>query len=54
VFWFGARSVRGELTEKVTGDEKTIPQGLKPESSCSSYGTAEAVPLQSSAFFRKL
>jgi hypothetical protein len=43
-----------QLAEKVTKDDKTIPQGLKPESFCSSYGTAEAVPLQNSAFFRKL
>jgi hypothetical protein len=43
-----------QLAEKVTKDDKTIPQGLKPESFCSSYGTAEAVPLQNGAFFRKL
>jgi hypothetical protein len=42
-FWacFGTAE---QLAEKVTKDDKTIPQGLKPESFCSSYGTAEAVP----------
>jgi hypothetical protein len=43
-----------QLAEKVTKVDKTIPQGLKPESFCSSYGTAEAVPLQNGAFSRKL
>jgi hypothetical protein len=42
-----------QLAEKVTKDDKTIPQGLKPESFCSSYGTAEAVPLQSCRIFRQ-
>jgi hypothetical protein len=43
-----------QLAEKVTKDDKTIPQGLKPASFWSSYGTGEAVPLQNGAFFRKL
>jgi hypothetical protein len=50
----GIRHGWKQLAEKVAKDGKTIPQGLKPESFCSSYGTAEAVPLQNSAFFRKL
>jgi hypothetical protein len=42
------------LRRKSAQERKTEPRGLKPESFCSSYGTAEAVPLQNGAFFRKL
>jgi hypothetical protein len=33
------------LLEKVENKAKTVPQRLKPDCKCGTYGTAEAVPL---------
>jgi len=40
--------------EKVDLSRKIAPQRLKPSLISVTYGTAEAVPFQSSEFFRKL
>jgi hypothetical protein len=42
------------LAEIMPGREENVPQRLKPDAFCDPYGTAEAVPLQTSEFFRKL
>jgi len=39
---------------KVLLQQKSVPQGLKPLYESAIYGTAEAVPLTKSAFFRRL
>jgi len=43
-----------EAAEKVVAKLKSVPQRLKPQSKCSTYGTAEAVPLSKTAFFSTL
>jgi hypothetical protein len=43
-----------QLAEKVGIDRKNVPQGLKPNVFATAYGTAEAMPFQNRAFFRKL
>ena len=44
---------RGGIGE-VLDQRRNTPQRLKPDSFCSSYGTAKAVPLQSCRGFRRL
>jgi hypothetical protein len=40
--------------EKVENKAKTVPQRLKPDCKCGTYGTAEAVPLSKTEYFNKL
>jgi hypothetical protein len=42
------------LRKKSESIEKSVPQGLKPNVFATAYGTAEAMPFQNRAFFRKL
>jgi hypothetical protein len=52
-FW-AAYGTAEQLAEKSESIEKSVPQGLKPNIFATVYGTTEVVPLQSSAFIRKL
>src|SRR5258708_33381987 len=42
------------LLEKSRNKAKTVPQRLKPDCKCGTYGTAEAVPLSKTEYFNKL
>src|SRR5258708_38458031 len=42
------------LLEKIENKAKTVPQRLKPDCKCGTYGTAEAVPLSKTEYFNKL
>jgi hypothetical protein len=42
------------LLKKVENKAKTVPQRLKPDCKCGTYGTAEAVPLSKTEYFNKL
>jgi hypothetical protein len=42
-----------KLVEKGRNRAKPAPQRLKPHCKCSTYGTAEAVPLSRTEYFKK-
>jgi hypothetical protein len=53
---FGAAlyGTRERAAEKVLSETEGVPQGLKPHCKQNTCGTAEAVPLSKTGFFRSL
>jgi hypothetical protein len=48
------RTRLNQASEKVPSETESVPQGLKPHCKQNTCGTAEAVPLSETGFFRSL